>query len=122
MKRLFTEPFTIFRDITTNPATGHYVAIDVFKAFSFVLGCALLIDAQLHGRSVEPALISLFLSYGLQNSKMVSKYFDRRTADGNGNPLAQSGTQEAPVEAVLPAVEADQKVAPQALETEISPG
>jgi hypothetical protein len=99
--RLFTDPFTIFRDITTNPQTGHYVALDVFKAISFVLGCLLLIDAQLHGRNVEPALISLFLSYGLQNSKMVSKYFDRKTADGNGQPLVQSGTQEAPVDPVV---------------------
>jgi hypothetical protein len=99
--RLFTEPFTIFRDITTNPQTGHYVALDVFKAISFVLGCSLLIDAQLHGRSVEPALISLFLSYGLQNSKIVAKYFDRKTADSAGNPLVQAGTQEAPAEPVV---------------------
>jgi hypothetical protein len=101
MKRLFTEPFKVWHDITTNPDTGHYVAIDVFKALAFLLGCGLLIDAQLHGRSVEPALIALFLAFGLQNSKMVSKYFDRRTADGNGNPLTQSGTQDAPATPVV---------------------
>ena len=99
--RLLTEPFTIFRDITTNPQTGHYVGLDVFKALSFMLGCVLLVDAQLHNHSAEPALISLFLAYGLQNSKLVSKYFDRKTADGAGNPLVQSGTESAPAAPVV---------------------
>lgn len=104
--RILTEPFTIFRDITTSPTTGHYVALDLFKALSFITGLGLMVYDTVAGKSVEPGLILLFLAYGLQNSKMVSKYFDRRTADGNGNALLQAGSETAPTEPVVPVVPA----------------
>ena len=43
----------------------------------------------------------LFLVFGLQNSKLVSKYFDRKTADGTGAPLIQAGTEAAPADPVI---------------------
>ena len=91
----------IWTDITQNRETGHYVALDVFKAVSFWTGIWMLIFEVAAfviwhvDVPTEPAIILLILAFGLQNSKFVQSYFARKTADGYGNALATRNSTEA---------------------------
>ena len=88
-------------DITTDPKTGHTVAKDLYKAQSFyagllyllvlVPGVVVLTPAHLV-LPIEPGLALVTLAYGLQTLKEVSNYFNRKTADGAGQPLTEPGT------------------------------
>ena len=53
----------------------------------------------------------VLLGFGSQGMKIINSQYERKTADGNGNPLVQEGTAVAPTEPVVPVVEAGQKVA-----------
>ncbi|MGI4873253.1 MAG: hypothetical protein ACRYFX_18990 [Janthinobacterium lividum] len=102
---------SLWKDITTDHLTGHYVAKDVFKACAFVVGVGVVVFAAtadyLAGREVrqEGAVLLLTYAFGVGVSKAVEGYYSRQTKDGQGNPLAQPGTTEPP---------ADPKLMPQA--------
>lgn len=84
-----------WRDITTDPVTGHTIAKDLFKAQAFYAGlllCFVSAGSDVWGRgrevSIEPALFLLAYALGAQGLKEYGKFQDRRTADANGQPLA----------------------------------
>ena len=91
----------IWTDITKH--NGVYVAKDVFKALAFFTGLGICIGSAISSGyglqiSTEPAVLLLLLSFGLQTGKAVENYFQRRTADDNGSPLAvPSSVPDAPV-------------------------
>lgn len=123
----------IWDDITKNQETQHTVAIDLFKAVCFIVGILLMVFATIakiflltliifYGFDptyiavdvpTEPAVILLLLAFGLQNSKMVLSYFNRKTADGNNNALATAASAgtAAPDKPVLMPQQEEQPIA-----------
>jgi hypothetical protein len=82
---------SIWRDITTDPKTGHTVAKDLYKAQSFyaglfyllvlVPGVVLVTPAHLV-LPIEPGLALVTLAFGFQTLKEVSRYFNRKPEEG----------------------------------------
>ncbi|MET4072970.1 hypothetical protein [Hymenobacter sp. UYCo722] len=96
-------------DCTQDPKTGLYVAKDSFKFTGFYTALAIFVGSAIASAwhiSVDTggALIIIFASIGIQVSKGVEGYFARKTADSAGNALVQAGTEQAPVEPVVPVV------------------
>lgn len=107
---------TAWADITQNPITHHYVALDLFKAVCFLLGIflttfaalakfflvAMVIYANWSTRYINvdpplaPGIILISFGLGAQVTKIVNTYLGRLTMDGNSNPLATVATAEAP--------------------------
>lgn len=100
---------SVWKDITTDPRTGHTVAKDLFKAQAFYAGLfylLLLVPATklwLHeDLTTAPGVLLLGLAFGVQALKEGSNYLNRKTADDSGNPLMQAGTEQAPATPNLP--------------------
>ena len=104
----------IWNDITKNPKTGHYIALDLFKAVCFVAGVFLTLfsavakfllvwmviyaDYSMRWINVDPPLapgiILIGFGLGAQAGKIINTYLGRLTMDGNSNPLATVATAD----------------------------
>lgn len=99
---MFKELKKIWCNITQD-ATGHYVALDTFKAISF--GCGILHFMVVHpvaeifydkDISQDAGYWLTSLAFGLQFVKLGASYVKRLTADAQGNPLATPASVEPP--------------------------
>ena len=82
----------IWRNLTQD-ANGHYIGKDTFKTLAFIGGFAIIVGAAItsgFGIHMEIAggVFLLGLAFGLQGLKGAEQYFQRKTADTAGNPLA----------------------------------
>jgi len=79
-----------WRDVTTDPATGHTVGKDLFKATAFVVGaalCCFIAYADYEEKrpiSNEPALFLLGYSLGASGLKAYENLTARKTRDADG--------------------------------------
>ena len=83
----------LWDDITK--VNGKYVAKDVFKALAFIVGlnlCVAAVVGSFYDKDIDtnPALILIGLAFGMQGLKTVDTYFNRKTADSNGEPLTDT--------------------------------
>lgn len=87
-------------DILKNEA-GKYSPNMLMRAITFALGCCFATTSlvgSFFGKDVrlDAAVLSWSLSYGVAGLRVGEAWLNRKTADGNNNPLAVPGTVDPP--------------------------